>query len=239
MRQVGLDWHLLLSSNDPSRTEKILLEIVPWLGMGERPEVPQTEQSLDGPLSRVLAWPNLSDDHLYSSEVATDGLWVQLSPFDLYGVERFGYLVDQLLQRELVSEYGRPITKVPTSILGVASQVKGLSVSTDNHQIRVFEALAAEDASSIERALISENALAQAADLRRRQRYILALQRCPVCRASATITHQKASGFIAICRSCVTKRYLRNTGQQKVYEQSLAGISDFRLVGRRSFLLNM
>lgn len=239
LRQVELDWQLLLSPDDSSRAEQILLEVVPWMGLGDRPENLPTEQNDDHLSSRVLAWPNLSDDGLYSSEVATDGVWVQLSPFDLYGVERFGYLIDQLLQRELVSSYGRPIIKVPTESLQVAGRVKGLAVKPEKHQIRVLEALAAKDLSNVEQSLASENAAAQASDLHRSQHDIMALQKCPVCAGPVEVIHQEPKGFVADCRSCKTKRFLRSNGVGQEYEQSLSGLRDFRLVGRRSFLFQV
>lgn len=242
LRRVGLNWQLLLLSDVSPPAERILLEVVPWMGLGERPEILQTEWSHDSPhrpLSKVLAWPNLTENRFYSTEEADDGVWIQLSPFDLYGVERFGYLIDQVLQRELVSEYGCPITKVPTSSLVVASQINGLTVNTDEHEIRVFEALSEEELFAVEQSLRSENALVQATALQRRQSNLIALQRCPVCNAFTKIIHQKSSGFISDCRSCSTKRYLRIADEGLEFEQSLAGLSDFRLVGRRSFLLRL
>ena len=240
LTQVGLNWQLLLSPITPNVTNsknRVLLEVVPWMGLGERPELSQASHDLDHSLSRVLAWPNLSEDAFVNGEAATDGVWVQLSPFDLYSVERFGYLIDQLLQRELVAEYGRPITKIPTRSLEVAKQVKGLEVEEHRHQISVFEALSAEDLSKVEKALISENAVGQARALRRRHASLIALKACTVCGASAEIVHQRPTGFVSECRSCATKRYLRASGDGFEFEQNLAGLNDFRQVGRRSFLL--
>ncbi|WP_138441369.1 hypothetical protein [Marinobacter alexandrii] len=235
LKQVGLDWQLLLSPSDSNRAERVLLEIVPWMGLSDRPEDVQADQNDERLSARILAWPNLSDDRLYSGEDAIDGVWVQLSPFDLYGVERFGRLVDQLLQRELVSGYGRPIIKVPTRSLEVAENVKRLAVNREKYQIRVLEALSPVDLSNVERSLESENAAAQASELDRRHQEIVALQKCPVCAGSVKVIHQEPSGFVADCGPCKTKRYLRSNGAGLEYEQSLAGLSDFRLVGRRSY----
>jgi len=239
LKQVGFDWQLLLSPGDSNKAERVLIEIVPWMGLGDRPEDLRAAQN-DKRLSlKILAWPNLSDDRLFFDESATDGTWVKLSPFDLYGVERFGLLIDQLLQRELVYEYGRPITKVPTRSLQVAEIVKGLAVKSEKHQIKVLEALSLEDLSNLEGSLMGENAAAQASDLQRRHQDILALQNCPVCAGSVKVIHQEPSGFVADCGSCKTKRYLRSNGAGLEYEQSLAGLSEFRLVGRRSFLFQI
>jgi hypothetical protein len=148
-------------------------------------------------------------------------------------------LIDQLLQRELVYEYGRPIIKVPTRSLEVAEKVKGLVVKPEKHQVRVLEAFPLVDLSNVERSLVSENAAAQASDLHRKHQDIMALQKCPVCAGSVNVIHQKPSGFVADCGSCKTKRYLRSNGAGLEYEQSLAGSSDFSLVGRRSFLFQI
>lgn len=239
LRQAGLNWKLLLSADGSKRAERVLLEVVPWMGLGDRPEDLLAEQNLDHLCSRVLAWPNLNDDRLYPSEAATDGAWVQLSPFDLYGVERFGYLIDKLLQRELVSEYGRPIIKVPTRSLVVAAKAEGLAVIAEKHQITVLEALSPGDISNVEQSLATENAAEQASDLRRRHDDIAALQKCPVCAGFVRVNHQKPSGFVADCKSCKTKRYLRGNLEGQEYEQSLGGLTDFRIVGRRSFLLQL
>lgn len=235
LRQVGLDWQLILSPDDSSRTEKILLEVVPWLGLGERPNELSAEQNFDHPLSRVVAWPKLTDEHLYSSEVPINGIWIQLSPFDLYSVERFGYLIDQLLQRELVAGYGCPILKVPANSLRIAQEIKGLAVESKRHEIRVVEGLSEGDLSMVERSLVDDNAVSQVRELGRRQQEIMVLERCPVCSSPVKLVHQEPSSFATDCKSCKTKRYLRVNGAGVEYEQKLAGSRDFRVVGRRSF----
>lgn len=235
LRQVGLDWHLLLSSADQCKKERVLLEVVPWMGFVNRPEVPLPEQDGKGHPLRMLAWPDLSENRSYSDKDATDGVWVQLSPFDLYGVERFGYLIDGLLQRELASGYGSLLTKVPTKSLQMAEQVPGLDVSKVQHTIMVLEELSAESLAKVHHSLIDENAGTQARQLQRRHQEILELQKCPVCSGSVKVIHQKPDGFIVDCVVCKTKRYLRRNNGEREYEQRLDGLNDFKLVGRRSF----
>ena len=239
LRSVGLDWQLLLTSADDSVAERVLLEVVPWMGFVARPEgIASREVEQDG-RCRILAWPNLDADRLHTDEAFSDGSWLQLSPFDLYGVERFGYLVDQLLQRELVAGYGEPLTKIPTQTLAEAGQVAGLGVNHQSHEFAVLEALSPESLPMLEQSLVGANATAQARQLRRRQQALLALQKCPVCSQSVKVTHQRPDGFIADCLSCKTKRYLRSQQGRREFEQILAGQSEFRLVGRRSFVCQL
>jgi hypothetical protein len=239
LRQVGLDWQLFLPPADSNQVERVLLEVVPWMGFANRPESIDRQLGKNIGLSRVLAWPNLGEDNLQCEGAPTDGSWVQLSPFDLYGVERFGYLVDQLLQRELVSAYGRPIRKVPNKSIDVAAHIAGVEASASAHEIRLVEALPAEVFSKIEGSLIGENALAQAQQLWRRQQEILELEKCPVCSGDVRVIYQQPDGFMADCSSCKTKRYLRSNGRGREYEQCIAGLTDFKQVGRRSFLFQL
>lgn len=238
LRQVGLNWQLLILSDDSFKKERVLLEVVPWMGFVDRPDsfhILQSEKQKYQPL-RMLAWPNLCEDDSYSSQAATDGVWIQLSPFDLYGVERFGCLVDQLLQRELVTEYGCHITKVPTNSLRVAEKVPELYVSSGRHEIRVLQELPPESLEKVGRALFNDNASEQARQLKQRHEEIIGLQKCPVCSNFVKLNHQPPSGFFANCFSCKTKRYLRSSKTGKEYEQSFSGLSEFKQIGRRSFV---
>jgi hypothetical protein len=238
LRQVGLNWQLLILPADSFEKERVLLEIVPWMGFVDRPEYLHTLQSEKKeyqPL-RMLAWPNLCEDGLYSNQTAAEGAWIQLSPFDLYGVERYGRLVDQILQRELVSGYGCALIKVPDQSIGVARQVLGLEVTAEKHEIKVIQALSPEDLIKLERSLVKENASGQARQLKKRHEEIIKLQECPVCSGVVRVICQQPFGFVANCLACKTQRYLRSDGTTKKFEQSLAGLSEFKLVGRRSFV---
>jgi len=188
---------------------------------------------------RVLAWPNLDVDAQTSLRSATDGSWVQLSPFDLYCVERFGYLIDRLLQRELVKGYGHPQEKIPTRSIEKAEQIPGLDVRKEKYQVRVIEALDPEGLSTMVQSLRNENAAAQAHQLELRHQEIAELQKCPICSGFVQVSHQPPDGFVADCPSCKTTRYLRRKGNKREYEQCLDGMIDFKLVGRRSFLFEL
>ncbi len=179
----------------------------------------------------MIAWPNLDDKSLCSDVAATEGVWIKLSPFDLYCVERFGLLVDQLLQSELVVGYGTLITKVPTKTLKAMPFDEGIEVNEQKHQIRILKALSSEHLSKLESSLVHENALEQAKDLKRRHEEIVELQKCPVCSGPVEVVHQAPNGFIATCSSCKTNRYLRG----KEYEQRLDSEVNFLTIGRRRF----
>ena len=231
LRQVGLDWQLLLSSPDSGSDERVLLEVIPWMGLSNRlQDLSCKRQETVRPV-RMLAWPNLGEEPLGSDEAATDGSWIQLSPFDLYGVERFGLMVDQLLQKELVFGYGSALTKVPTKSLESAHLNAGLKVNPQKHQIRVLTALSQESLMAVEHSLVNENALEQARNLKRRHKEIVELQKCPVCSGFVEVVPQASNGFIAVCSSCKTNRYLRGNE----YEQCLDNEVNFSTIGRRSF----
>ncbi|CAO1659136.1 DUF2357 domain-containing protein [Halomonas sp. NYA30] len=241
LRQVGLNWQLLVLSADTLRKKRVLLEVIPWMGFVDRPDgfYPLQNDNQNHQPLRVLAWPNLREDSLYSNQSAAEGVWIQLSPFDLYGVERYGYIVDQLLQRELVSEYGCALIKIPARTMELAGQVSGLEVSAEQNEIKVLEALSSENLEKIERSLISENAFEQAKLLKKRHEEIIKLQTCPVCSEFVKLKNQQPVGFSLDCATCKTKRYLRINGERQEYEQSLGGYFEFKRAGRLSFLFRI
>ncbi|WNL42742.1 hypothetical protein RN347_02285 [Halomonas sp. PAMB 3264] len=241
LKQVGFNWQLLVSTADTLSEERVLLEVVPWMGFVGRPVdfySLQNEKQNYQPL-RMLAWPNLCEDSLHSNQAVAEGAWVLLSPFDLYGVERFGYLVDKLLQRELVSDYGRALIKIPAKTIGVAAQLSGLEVSAEKHEIKVLDALAPADFAKIERSLVNENALEQAWKFKKRHEEIMELQKCPICSGFVKLKCQKSTGFSIDCTNCKTQRYLRTKGEGQEYEQILSGNAEFKKVGRRSFIFEI
>ncbi|PSL13083.1 hypothetical protein CLV44_11480 [Marinobacterium halophilum] len=239
LRQVGFDWQLVLSSADSDSDGRILLEVIPWMSMGSRlHDVSFVLQEKERPVT-MIAWPNIDDKSLCSGGAATEAIWVQLSPFDLYCVERFGLLVDKLLQSELVSGYSAAITKVPTKTLKSMPFDAGFEVNEEKHQFRILKALTNEHLSKVESSLVHDNALQQTRDLKRRHEEIVELQKCPVCSGPVEVVHQAPSGFIAACSSCKTNRYLRGNAMEREYEQSLDGLISFELVGRRSFLCKL
>lgn len=239
VKQVGLDWQLLLSSAAHGESERVLLEVVPWMGLVSRPEKLASGRPAQSSFERILAWPDLDSERSYSVEKPVDDMWIQLSPFDLYGVERFGSVVDQLLQRELATGYGCPLSKVPTKTLELAKQFSGVEVSVDKHELRLYEALSPGDFSKLDFSLLKENATRLSEQLRARHQELVQLQSCPVCDAFVRVVRQRPAGFIAECSTCRTKRFLRSSSAKREYEQRLDGRIEFKDVGRRSFVLSV
>lgn len=235
LKQEGMEWVLLSSVPGVEKAkDKELLKIVPWFGFTRSHlDIPSREASDDNCM-RIIAWPALDQVNDHS---ALDGNWVALSPFDLYCVERFGYLVDRLLYRHIIKNFGQPLTKIPSNVLAFSGGGNMQAIHADSAKslLVVREALLDKWFTDIRQALIDSNAIQQAAKLHLRQQEIVALQVCPVCYAKATLHFQSPLGFRANCNSCRTERYFRVQENKFVFEQKLEGKVDFRTTGRRAF----
>jgi len=231
LNQEGLEWILTSSTSgvDKSRSEE-LLKVVPWFGF--------TKSHLENPkhdvCPRIIAWPALEkvNDH---SEL--DGNWVALSPFDFYCVERFGYLVDRLLYRHVIKDFGQPLSKVPSSVLTFSDRnlTNALHINSAKNLLVVREALSNKLFTDLRQSLIDSNAVQQAVELDLRQQEIIALQVCPVCYSKVILHFQPPLGFRASCDNCRTERYFSVQENKFVFEQKLEGKVDFRTTGRRAF----
>jgi hypothetical protein len=235
LKQEGLEWVLISSVFGVEKAkDKELLKIVPWFGF-TRPhlDIPSREASDDNCM-RIIAWPALDQVNDHS---ALDGNWVALSPFDLYCVERFGYLVDRLLYSHVIKDFGQPLTKIPSNVLAFFGRNHTQAIHADSAKnlLVVREALPEKLFADLRQALIDSNAIQQAAKLHLRQQEIVALQVCPVCYSKVTLHFQQPSGFRANCDSCRTERYFRVKENKFVFEQKLEGTIDFRTTGRRTY----
>ena len=224
LRPSGLEWEL--SSASGVADAKVLLTVVPWFSFTDRPA------DLQGQAQRVIAWPAL--EHV-SNEAALDAGWIALSPFDLYGVERFGHLVDSTLLPLVLQAYGNPITKVPSAVMRAEGESVGaLSFETGSAKMVLREVLSEQHLLQWQQALNAANASPQAQTLGLRHQELVALQECPVCGKGTPLTFQQPAGFKANCSGCAIERYLRPQARHWVYEQKLNGEVDFRKVGRRA-----
>ncbi|WP_085607811.1 MULTISPECIES: hypothetical protein [unclassified Pseudomonas] len=224
LRSSGLEWELV--SSIMGTDAKVLLTVVPWFSFTERPD------HTPGLPQRVIAWPALGQ---VNNEAALEAGWIALSPFDLYGVERFGHLVDAILWQPLLQAYGTPITKVPGTVMrGAGGAMSALSLETGSAQMVLREVLSEKHLAQLQQALTAANAGQQAEALGLRQQELVALQACPVCGSSVRLVFQQPAGFKANCGDCATERYLRHQTSQWVYEQKLNAEIDFRKVGRRA-----
>lgn len=227
LRSSGLEWELVSSIRGTDA--KVVLTVVPWFSFTERPG------HIPGQPQRIIAWPALEQ---VSNEAAFEAGWIALSPFDLYGVERFGQLVDSILLQPMLQAYGQPITKVPGAVMhGAGEPVTAFTLEPAAARMVLREVLSQKRLAQLQQALNAENASQQAETLGLRHQELVALQACPVCGKTVRLVFQAPSGFKANCSGCATERYLRHQARHWVYEQKLNGEVDFRKVGRRALNL--
>lgn len=228
LRQNGLEWELV-SNRVGSADEQVLLTVVPWFTFGER-----LEQEL--PKNRFIAWPSLGSER---PEDAYLGQWIPLSPSDMYCEERFGLLVDQTLQGILLNNFCLPLTKVPTTVMKLASGIASLTVGSKSKSITVCDELGKGDLKSLQELLKSENCSGLLAELQARTEEIKALHKCPICAQKVRFLFQPPSGFSADCAECGVKRYLKGQIGLRKYHQTVDGKCDFQNLGRRAWSLSI
>lgn len=226
--QNGLEWELI-STTASSADEEVLLTIVPWLTFGE-------PLKLELPENRFVAWPAL--DFELPSDAYTEQ-WVPLSPSDMYCEERIGLIVDQILQGVLLKNFCLPLTKVPTTVMKLASGIASLTVCSKSKSITVCEELGKGDLNSLQKLMRSENCSELLAELHARNEEIKALYKCPVCAKKAQFLFQPPTGFKADCVECGITRYLNGQIGQRKYQQMVDGRSDFHNIGRRAWSLSI
>lgn len=229
LQQSGLEWQLVRFASSEHAAEDVLLTVVPWLT-----DVPLSEELQHLPVERFIAWPTIGQEPQQS---AYQGNWITLSPSDMYCVERFGLLIDQVLSRHVLKSYGQPLTKMPAKALVLADGASGLHVDHQTHVLEVREALSNELLAQLKKALIAANASQQGVALEERHQEILSLESCPVCKGKVELVFQSPAGFRANCGECGTERYLRQQNDGRVFDQLAAGKIDFRTLGRRAFSL--
>ncbi|MGM1051029.1 MAG: hypothetical protein ACQEXO_01355 [Pseudomonadota bacterium] len=228
LRQQGLEWELV--TKVPTSTEEsVLLTVVPWLTSWA-----VSEQVL--PANRFIAWPAIGQE---LPEDPFSEQWIALSPSDMYCEERFGLLVDRTLQGLLLEHYCQPLEKVPAAVLSRAKASSALHVDLHGNRLQLREVLPEALMEELKTALHTANALRLGSDLLQRNEEIKALQICPVCRGKVRLFFQSPSGFKANCAGCGIDRYLRDKNGAREFEQLVAGIRDFRTVGRRGWCLNL
>ena len=238
LKQEGLEW-VLTSSNDGTEksSSEELLKVVPWFGF-TKPHLDERKNDVfkdDCP--RIIAWPAFEQ---ISNNLALEDNWICLSPFDLYCVERFGYLVDSLLSRHVTKDFAQPLTKIPGSILQLSEDYHSHALHVDKQKNRMIvrEKLPDNLYGDIRQALISSNAVQQEGLLQLRQQEIVTLECCPVCSAKTDLHYQEPSGFRANCDKCKTERYFSVQENKFVFEQKIGGVIDFRTTGRRTMLFS-
>lgn len=230
LEQVGLEWELTShNQNDENQPTKVLLKLIPWLGFLKTENLPKANTNDE--ILRIIAWPALNE---ITNKQAYKNNWIALSPFDVYCVERLGFLVDHILQKQLVQSFAEPLEKIPTKTQVLVDGISAITVNRKNNQLTLQNTLQDSDLIKLKNSLISENARDQAIQLKLRQAELLQLQKCPVCSEMSLVEYQEPKGFKAECR-CGLERYLRVEGERKVFEQILDKKTNFKAVGRRSY----
>ena len=231
LQQSGLEWRLVSVVSGEHAADETVLTVVPWLSGAP---VPEALQQL--PDDRFIAWPAIGQERQQS---AYQGHWITLSPSDMYCVERFGQLVDRALYRMVLLSYGRPLTKMPVKVLTLADGIPGIRVDHQAHALEVREVMSEDSLEMLKKALIAANATLQGAALEQLSHEILALEKCPICRAKANLVFQSPAGFRANCEECGTERYLRQQNDRFVFDQIVSGRTDFLALGRRAFSMQI
>lgn len=222
------DWKLFVEDSSGDAME--VLHVIPWMGF--------TELSAGSHIKshQIIVHPSLEgvpQDSALSADRS-----IALSPTDLYCVERIGWLIDQKLNEILISNYTKPIDKIPTTLIQyIKSDSIGSFIEIINKKppaLKVTGDLPADRLSKLCKQLNQNNAKDQAMALKTRVLEIQALQICPVCESSRNILHkQPYAGFQINCPHCKSSRYLRNKGGGYEFELKLPDIDNsFQIKGR-------
>lgn len=231
LQQSGLEWRLVSVDSGEHAADEIVLTVVPWLNSS-----PVQDELQQLPADRFIAWPAIGQELQQS---AYQGHWIALSPSDMYCVERFGQLVDRALYRMVLLSYGRPLTKMPVKVLALADGIPGIHVNHETHALEVREVVSGEFMDQLKKALGAANATQKGLTLERLNQELLALERCPVCKAKVDLAFQSPAGFRTNCEECSSERYLRQQKGSRVFDQLVAGKRDFRTLGRRAFSIQL
>ena len=231
LQQRGLEWRLVSVDSGEHSADEIVFTVVPWLNSS-----PVLEEPQQLPVDRFIAWPAIGQELQQS---AYQGQWIALSPSDMYCVERFGQLVDRALYRMVLLSYGQQLTKMPVKVLTLADGIPGIHVNHETSALEVREVVSGELIDKLKRALSAANAIQKGLALERLNQELLALEKCPVCKAKVDLTFQGPAGFRANCEECSAERYLRQQKNSRVFDQLVAGKRDFRTLGRRAFSIQL
>lgn len=228
-RWAGHDLHLYTSGNEwvlevDGEPE---ITLIPWACLQALPD----EVGVGKDTRRIVCWPGIEQEGKF--DAAWSGYAVKVSPLDLYVVERLGACLDEVLNKFLLSRYGRPLKPLPSPVVAEASGIKGFH--TTGHQGQLIHALAQEDAEKLQTLLQQHGRQELVRDFAQRQAESVKLSHCPVCHAISPLISQADGGFSSQCGSCSCRRYWRREGNHLWhFKQVLGDIMDFRRNGRRS-----
>lgn len=217
VKKEGYDWKLMLF--DSEEKPETVLHLVSWLAFNDMPDVKFV------PENTLIAWPTV--DKRVSNDYPTAGNYgIAISPMDLYCIERLGWFIDQKLNNILVSDYAKPIEKIPQVPLkwiqnqGLASSIE--LINTQPPSLKVLEDLSDDHLRGLEDSLEGSNAIAQKKTINKRVLEIRALQVCPICESKNNRLYgQEKSSFRVECPTCQNNRYLKIVDGFKKFEIQL------------------
>ncbi|EKO3941941.1 hypothetical protein F7U70_000780 [Vibrio fluvialis] len=225
LQRCGFEWQLVLVRDGVSRSNDILLTVVPWFS-----HVPLAENCQHLSKNHVIAWPNIGNQN--HQDMNADK-FITITPSDMYCVERLGLIVDRVLYKDILMSYGTPIVKVPTKPLEFAQKITSISVDSHTHSLRLFGEINQKESKQLKDLLVQSNAREQITALEIRQKEIESLIVCPICSSKTDFVSQP-SGFKQTC-SCGFTRYLKDSNDGNFNFEQFYKSSDFLLTGRRSF----
>ena len=207
LQRKDLDWKLSIKQAGSGSGSECLFYVTPFIGKGESHV--KAEQSYT-PDEVVIASPFF--DCLPADKALISAQTIALSPFDLYSVERFGWLIDQKLNRILNQGYAQEICKIPTPVLQWISRQEIakdiLHYSTDNMSFKLLNQLDKNKLVQLGEELEKHNACQQHEELILRQAEIRQLKVCPTCAGECEFTPQDKGSYQTMCLTCHSKRFL-------------------------------
>lgn len=213
VKREGIDWKLIAS--DEEGKFETLLHLVTWWSFTDLPDIKSVSDNT------LIAWPALDK---ISNDYPTSGNYaIAISPMDLYCIERLGWWIDRKLNKVLVSDYAKPIDKIPQEpVKWIKSQKLDGSIELVNSSppsLKVLTDLNDDNLFFLENILERSNAILQKNELNKRVLEIRALQVCPICEATNNQFYsQERSSFRIECSTCHSNRYLKNINGIQEYE---------------------
>lgn len=227
---LNFEWQVQIQ-DESSQQEEIILKFIPWYTyINKRPD-----QIININNNVVIVWPNVHElvENSYSNDIG----WLELNPSDLYCVERTGVILDRVLNQYFLTNYAKPVKKIPLKTMAIVKKNHSRSLEIDLAKSQIVILENNEDTNFLSEVISSlkgENALSPAREIEKQFSLLNSLRICPVCSEKNRIVHQSPHGFKIECNSCKTSRYLRRKDNELIYEQKLDGMIDFKLTGRCS-----
>ena len=227
--RAGLDWLLTHSSGTS-------LRIVPCWSVAALDDSIQVSPDVVVCVPELKGIPAVVGDALPS--------FVQISPLDLYVVERFGEVVDQWLGRCAGRNYAQSLAKIPSAVSEELKAWKGRAVEVDGSSVRV---LAPGTSAERERALSVARQTGSAQTVEALANAFAAassLSTCPECGSTGIMAPGRHKTFWATCSvpSCQSSWGIQRQGARRTFRlepKNAASLQEFLAVGRSRFAIRL